>query len=150
MVHADHKLVSGGFKIYIRLTQTICSLRAGIYPKRRMLPALPTPQIHLQDRIAKAGNIRSSGCHRFCFEGSPSGKKSRPRVSGGNVPTLKLFNPPRIRETPVVTLPCLGPPPMLNKSDEFISSSSLCRCQSGGGLGQNAKSLAEAARPAPR
>ena len=66
------------------------NLRTGIFPKRRMLSAYANFNRQTDpDGSAKAGNIRSSGCHSFRSEGPAPGKDSRPSVSRGNVPALK-------------------------------------------------------------
>ena len=68
----------------MHLTPPGWGLRAGIFPKRRILSALASyiGSAYPHDK-AEADNIRSLGCHNLRLAGSPFSKDGSPGVSGG-------------------------------------------------------------------
>jgi hypothetical protein len=68
----------------MHLTPPGWGLRAGIFPKRRILSAFASHigSGYLHNK-AEADNIRSSGCQNPRLQGSPLSKDGRPGVSEG-------------------------------------------------------------------
>ena len=91
-MHAGNKLVAGVFQLENGFTVDSgwLELVGWDFPEAAYVASFANFEEHsFLGCVAKAGNIRSSGCHRLWFEGPLRRKENRPSVSGGSVPALK-------------------------------------------------------------